>query len=443
MAAFIDTRWRIVYSAACELRRAGTPVCAESVSDFIAFHDLDKEFQHALDPTKTFNWRHWPDHANQSVALSPSPLPIQYCLGELARLYRERQEDKIHDQRKERIISREQFWTAFQDLNHASGKNGYLPEILSAASICAKRTPVPPEVISSVLHLGGKMAFGGGSKSFKTWTLLEMAICVATGRSWLGKFPTTKGTAIFLNFELPQWAMEDRIRQICSAMKVVVPDNLFAWNLRGYATDAAIILPEIQRRLTGTQYTLLVLDPLYKLLGSRDENASRDMADLMNQIEKLAVELGPAIAFGSHYSKGNQASKNPMDRMSGSGVFARDPDTIVTMTEHTEPNAFTIDLTLRNFPQMESFVVRRQHPLMMIDGELDPSKLKQAGGRPIGVSKEEVLSCLVGSMKPAAWQAAAAAKDITESTWDRRRAELVRDGAVFKSELDGEYCRRK
>jgi hypothetical protein len=133
-----------------------------------------------------------------------------------------------------------------------------------------------------------------------------------------------------------------------------------------------------------------VFDPPYKLLGARDENASRDMADLMNAVESVAVETGAAVAFGSHYSKGNQAGKDSMDRISGSGVLARDPDSIITMTRHVKDDAFAVEMTLRNFPPQEPFVVRREHPLMIVDRKLDPAKLKQAVGRKEEVSADDV-----------------------------------------------------
>ena len=51
-------------------------------------------------------------------------------------------------------------------------------------------------------------------------------------------------------------------------------------------------------------------------------------------------------------------------------------------------------MTLRNYPPQEPFVVRREHPLMVIDGQLDPTKLKQAGGRKEEVSADDVLATL-------------------------------------------------
>jgi hypothetical protein len=99
---------------------------------------------------------------------------------------------------------------------------------------------------------------------------------------------------------------------------------------------------------------------------------------MLNQLEKIAVKTTAAVAFAAHYSKGNQSLKESIDRIGGSGVFARDPDSILTMTAHAEEECFTVNATLRNFPPIEPFVVRWKWPLFTRDEELDPEQLKQA-----------------------------------------------------------------
>ena len=120
---------------------------------------------------------------------------------------------------------------------------------------------------------------------------------------------------------------------------------------------------------------MIVLDPIYKLLGARDENKAGDIASLLNEIELLAVKTGAAVAFGAHFSKGNQSQKESIDRIGGSGVFARDPDTILTFTRHDETDCFTVDATLRNHPPIDPFVVRWEFPLMCVDSTFDPANL--------------------------------------------------------------------
>ena len=315
-----------------------------------------------------------------------------------------------------------------------------LPPMISAFDLCANPPPTPPELIEGILHQGSKMALGGGSKSFKTWALLEMAVAVASGREWMG-FSTTESPVLYVNLELPAFSIEQRIRAICGALNAPKPKNFIVWNLRGFSAPAEIILPNITKAIQKKGFALTILDPLYKLLGSRDENSTRDMADLMNNVERLTINAGPAVVFGSHFAKGNASGKESMDRISGSGVFARDPDSIVTMTAHEQPNCFSVEMTLRNFPPQEKFVIRRQHPLMIVDGQLDPAKLKPRVGRKQQVSADDVLAELANdSLAYNQWRDRVIKNlFVSEDTFKRRLRELRKDNLC--QEADGKYTK--
>jgi hypothetical protein len=399
--AFVDPKWRIVYAAAYTLRSqiSDQIVCAESVSDFIAFHDLDKEFQRAVDSTGTITWRRWPESADTSEAYAPELLGIKYDLVELKRLYLERQDRDICSRRAEGLISRQEAIKALKDIEtHAHGSNGELPEIESAWALCSNPPLTPPQLIEGILHQGSKMLIGGGSKSFKSWTLLELSLSICAGLPWLG-FSTTARPVLYLNFELPRFAIASRLNQIAEAMQVAIPPTFAFWNLRGYACESSKILPIITEAALDKGFAFIVIDPLYKLLGGKDENLSRDMALLMNDIELLALKINAAVASGLHFAKGNASFKEAIDRIAGSGVLGRDPDSIITLTAHKQSNAFVVDMILRNFPAQNPFVVRREHPLMVVDAQLDPTKLKapktnKSGQFQSEYTKEQVLEFL-------------------------------------------------
>src|SRR4030095_14922674 len=201
----------------------------ESVSDFIAFHDLDRELQRAIDSANTINWRRWPEFADTSLAFAATTRPLEYCLHELAYLYCKRQAANIGSLLADNAMDVESAIAGLQPLNSANGST--LPITIKAVMLCEKPPVNPPELIHGILHQGAKMAFGGGSKSFKTWTLLEMAISIATGTPWFG-FQTTKSPVLYANFELPDWAIAQRIIDICEAKKLPVPENLTLWKDR-------------------------------------------------------------------------------------------------------------------------------------------------------------------------------------------------------------------
>ncbi len=237
------------------------------------------------------------------------------------------------------------------------------------------------------------MVLGGGSKSFKTWSLLDLGMSVAAGQPWWG-FDTTAGSVLYVNLELPDWAFARRMSDI----RTVRPElsgnaKLDTWNLRGYGASFEQLRPVMEKRLN-QNYALIIIDPIYKVYGKRDENSAGEMGDLLNEIERLSVVTGAAVVFGAHFSKGNQAGKESIDRISGSGVFARDPDTILVMTKHENEDAYTVESTVRNFKPIAPFCVQREHPLMVRNEALDPSRLKQAGMKKEKYTTTQLLAIL-------------------------------------------------
>jgi hypothetical protein len=281
---------------------------------------------------------------------------------------------------------------ALAELSEPSASD--LPAIVDSSSFLAETLPLPCELVYGVLHKGSKMVLGGGSKTFKTWTLLDLAVSVAAGEPWMS-FKTSKGRVLFLNFEIQPAFFQQRIAALVREKSINLPPDQFdVWNLRGRFASYQTIIPRIIKRVKKAEYALIIFDPIYKLYGDTDENAAGQVARLLNALESLAVETGAAVAFGAHYSKGNQASKESIDRISGSGVFARDPDTILNFTRHEEQDAFTVEATLRNFKPVDPFVVRWQYPLMRRADDLDPAKLKDPKGRPIKHTVEKILDLL-------------------------------------------------
>src|ERR1044071_1769006 len=88
-----------------------------------------------------------------------------------------------------------------------------LPAIEDAASFLSQKLPEPAELINGILHQGCKLALGGGSKAFKTWTFLDLAISISHGCPWLSVH-TTRARVAYVNLELPRWPMNRRLQAV-------------------------------------------------------------------------------------------------------------------------------------------------------------------------------------------------------------------------------------
>lgn len=272
-----------------------------------------------------------------------------------------------------------------------------LPEIMTLRELFALDAPPPPLIIEGILHQGCKMILGGTSKSNKSWCLLDLALSVASGQPWWGR-RCTKLPVVYINFELPVWAVKQRIDALCASRPECksMGDSLHVWNLRGHNADLTLLRPKLEEQLARHQFGLIILDPAYKVLGNRDENANGEIAGLMNELEAMAQKTGAAVVVAHHFAKGDSTAKNAMDRMSGAGAWARDPDSIVVLTPHEEENCFTVTSILRNLPQLPEFVVSWEYPLMRLAKELNPEALRRPQAKNKVCSDREFVESVLG-----------------------------------------------
>jgi hypothetical protein len=279
------------------------------------------------------------------------------------------------------------------------------------------------------------MIYGGGAKTNKTFALMDMAISVAAGREWWN-LKTIKGKVLYMDFELPEAFFANRLNKIADEKKVAVDElkDLDVWNLRGHATDMSELTEEILNRIKTTEYSLIICDPIYKVLGDRDENSAGDINSLLNEFEMIAVESGAAIVAGHHFSKGAQGNKEALDRVSGSGVFARSPDAMVTITKHQEKDAYTVETTLRHLKSLDPFCVEWKYPLMVRNASLDPAKLKKPGAAQKKFSDDEFLDLLMdGALTTGKWKEKAMQElKMSDGTFNSYKKRLITDSKVHQ-----------
>jgi len=303
-----------------------------------------------------------------------------------------------------------------------------LPEILNLEQLVEVATAPPPQIIEGVLHQGCKMILGGTSKSNKSWCLLDLALSVASGQPWWGR-RCAKAPVVYINFELHVWAVSQRINALCAARPECtgMGKSLHVWNLRGHNADLTLLRPKLEEQLLRHEFGLIILDPAYKLLGNRDENANGDIAGLMNELEGLAQRTGAGLVVAHHFAKGDSTSKSAIDRMSGAGAWARDPDSILIMTPHEEEACYTVTSILRNLPMVPEFVLAWDYPLMKLAKGLDPDQLRRQGGRQKACTDREFFEAVfAGSSAMAHKRVCEKARSVLEMSERSARRYLAR-----------------
>ncbi len=211
--------------------------------------------------------------------------------------------------------------------------NDDLPEPESMDSVWDNLPELSPPLIDGMLRQGHKLLLAGPSKAGKSYALIELCCAIAEGKKWLN-WPCAKGKVMYVNLELDRASCLHRFKDVYTALgwEPKNVSNIDIWNLRGKSVPMDKLAPKLIRRAQKKNYIAVIIDPIYKVI-TGDENSADQMALFCNQFDKICTELKTAVIYCHHHSKGSQGSKRSMDRASGSGVFARDPDALLDLIE--------------------------------------------------------------------------------------------------------------
>ncbi|MBO4579263.1 MAG: AAA family ATPase [Clostridiales bacterium] len=251
-------------------------------------------------------------------------------------------------------------------IDYLEGIDDDLPPLISFADQL-ESPPVPaPELIASILREGNKMIITGDSKSGKTCLSQELAVCIAEGKPWLGKFQCKQGRVLYLNLECQESSLFERFKRIYEANSWKSTkkgsSNIVVWNLRGHAIPLDKLSGKIIKRCRNQGgFTAIILDPLYKVQQG-DENSAEAITSFCNALDKIAQDTGAAVIYDHHHPKGSMGERKAIDRGAGSGVFARDADAIVDLST-LSPDKTTLELLGSKIqdgekPLLMSFVLR-------------------------------------------------------------------------------------
>ena len=314
------------------------------------------------------------------------------------------------------------------------------PFVLVGKNYLANTPPEPKLLIggnsnedpkkNALVHQGDKVMLGAESKAGKTWWMLQQALCISAGIPFLGH-KTQRGLVLYINFELKPWAFRRRVEFVMRALGIInakgeykkrvnregeeEPDYpcFIEWNLRGKCYDIETICAVAEERLSGDpklKLAAIIIDPLYKSYGGKEENSATDMAAVLENMERFAEKFDAAIFIASHFAKGDSAGKNQIDRISGSGVIARDPDSIMTLSKiKDEKNLYTFEATLRNMACPEPRVVEFDFPIWKVRDDI------KAGGK--GYDLGAMVQLLPpDGLKSGDWESAAKTQGICAKT---------------------------
>lgn len=166
---------------------------------------------------------------------------------------------------------------------------------------------------------------GAEDKAGKTWAVLDLAVSVALGGRWLGRFPCAKGDVLALLGEGGERSFHRRIEAICEAREAKVLD--LEGHVRFRFTPADITSTEFLNSLafemSANPPALVILDPLYLSIGDAKSSDLYGMGKALRGLQVVCQRMQAALVVTTHWNKNGQGQGANRFTGVGPGAWGR------------------------------------------------------------------------------------------------------------------------
>lgn len=203
---------------------------------------------------------------------------------------------------------------AYQELWEMGEKSGKL-NLLTEQVGELLQEEFPPEVwiVDQLIPAKSVTILSGSPGSFKTWLYMEIAVKVAKGRSAFGNFSTMQTGVLVVDEESGRPRLQTRFKQLAATDDL--PIHLLSRT--GYKMSQ-LYADGIAEKAIELGTGLVIFDSLTRFMGEKlDENASGDMASLMDYYRQLA-DRGLSVLILHHNRKDGAGRFNPAQSLRGS-----------------------------------------------------------------------------------------------------------------------------
>ena len=211
-------------------------------------------------------------------------------------------------------------------------------------------------VIRGLFDAGDRVAVVGQSKARKSFYALQMAVCISAGEPFLG-YETERMVTLVYNGEIRASAYRRRLRRMIEVLQIGADKLTGLHILNGAEVDTPATFDSILAEAKRVKAGLVIADPAYMLIAG-DETDQTAVKAAVTAMKKFGA-AGITLVCVYHGTKGKMGDRQAIDRIAGSGIFARDMATLVSLVEHASEVDHAVMTTItRNHAPAEPVTVR-------------------------------------------------------------------------------------
>lgn len=216
-------------------------------------------------------------------------------------------------------------------------KDTFEKKWISYTDLLSMQMEQPGWMIEEVWQRTSHGMIAGEPKTYKSVIATDMAVSVASGKPFLGRYKVNHpGPVMYIQEENSPWLVKDRITKIATSrgalkgeakytaghLEVKMPQDLPLYFLNNMGFDFTNEEDKqfLEDSIKGIKPVLIIFDPLYLMLGGKDENSSKDIRPVLNWLLHLRYEYKTSVIVIHHWNKAGKSGRGGQ-RMLGSVLF--------------------------------------------------------------------------------------------------------------------------
>lgn len=298
-------------------------------------------------------------------------------------------------------------------------------EVMSSATLSYQRAHELAGVneafdfVEGLLGVGASSLIYGPSNVAKTFEVLDLCACIATGRPFRDELEVDQGAVLILALE-GRGGMLNRLEALRRRELITAETPLFLsfdhveLTTGTYGQRVAETCRKIERE-DGVSFKLIVIDTLSRAMAGGDENSGRDMMIAVGEIDLIRGETGAHVMIIHHTGKdetrGARGSSTLRAAVDTEIELSRPEGSLITTARVTKQRDFQIGPPMPfSLEVVELGVDRRGNPITscVVKHEDEIMAGQPRGrGRPKSSANKTDLLNLLPQPSTTAWQKAA------------------------------------
>lgn len=169
--------------------------------------------------------------------------------------------------------------------------------------------PQPPIdwIVKQLFSTGTVSLIVGNPGSKKTYSMIDLAVCVGLGKSWLG-FETIQGSVLLIDEESGKRRFDRRLGDVmrghsADAQIPIQYITLARFNFCSPGNLQSRDLGELEQAIEKTGAKYIVIDALADVMPGADENSVKDVQPVLMGLRRVADKTNTAITMIHHSNR--------------------------------------------------------------------------------------------------------------------------------------------